>query len=395
MTLSDQAMYTKLLEYIEDPKDRDILEQVLKYGGQKEAVRHTHLKQRTVSRRISNMKKYATEHGFDENFPETGTITNLPIFAKSIYQSFPEPRADGVKGQWLKTKSRDVTLAELIKQMMEGVQIDPVKPKKLKGSKRSDVLPVLVLTDAHLGLLAAQGETGDEWNLDMAMDCLKQAVDELVAGMPQVKEMLLADLGDLTHTDALKAMTPKSGNLLDSSHRYFDVARAAGELLRYTIDACLTKAQKVHVRKVRGNHDTVTSWHLCENLKTLYAKEPRVDVASNDSYHQTFQWGKNLLVLTHGDAAKYQQTYEYITTKWDRQFGEADYVTVMSGHFHHHTSCHMGKVHFETFCTLTKSDAYHAEKMYLSRRSMKLVLLDREGGEAGSIAYNPKRGDAL
>ena len=379
-----------LKRYEQLPRDLQILEGIEQYGGVQEFVNHTDFKKRTVQRRLAVMRKESARFGYNQEHPQASTVTELPIYGKSILIKHDPPLPTGEILTWKKTKAQDVTLCELLKQMSEGLQIDPVKPKKLEGKKRTDVLPVLVLTDAHLGLLAAQGETGEEWNLDMAMDCLKQAVDELVAGMPQVKEMLLADLGDLTHTDALKAMTPKSGNLLDSSHRYFDVARAAGELLRYAIEACLTKAQKVHVRKVRGNHDDVTSWHLCENLKTLYSREPRVKVESNDAYHQTFQWGKNFLVLTHGDAAKYQQTYEYLTTKWDRQFGEADYVAVMSGHFHHHTSLDIGKVHFETFCTLTKSDAYHEFKMYKARRGMKLILLDKQGGEAGSFQYNPR-----
>jgi len=119
MTEKQFQMYTRLLDYITDERDRQILEEVIQHRGQKTASQKGTFKLRTISRRVAHMKALATEHGFDENFPETTTITSLPIFAKSIYQSFPEPRADGVKGQWLKTKSRDVTLAELIKQMME------------------------------------------------------------------------------------------------------------------------------------------------------------------------------------------------------------------------------------------------------------------------------------
>lgn len=385
-----QSEVHELLRYQHSEQDTAILHGIMEYGTLGKLVKHTDFKKRTVQRRLAAMRKSAERFGFQQEFPETSTVTDMPAYGRSIYQSFPEPRADGVKGIWHKTKAEDLTLAKAIGSVIEGLQVEPLKRKKHKVKATKHVLPILAITDAHLGLLAYEPETGSDWTQEDMENLLYEAIDYLVDKMDNVDQALLVEAGDMTHTDGLISKTPKSGNPLDSSDRYFSQCRAAGRVMRYAIEALLTKANNVQVISVRGNHNDQTSWQINEQMKILYTDEPRVDVMTNDAYHLPYTWEDNFIVVTHGDAAKNEKMYQYVTTKWHNEFGRSQYTYVVKGHVHHTRQEAIGNVMFETFSTLTKSDAYHEFKMYKSLRSMSLVNLHPEGGEDSRHTFIPR-----
>ena len=386
-----QSEVHNLLRYEHSARDTEILQGLAQFGTITKLVKNTEFKKRTVERRLAAMRKSAERFGFQQEFPETSIVTDMPAYGRSVLQKYPEgSRSDGAVMVWHKTKSEDVTLAHAIKSVIEGLQVEPLKRKKAHVKATSDVLPILTITDAHLGLLAYEPETGADWDQDQMERLLYNAIDYLVDKMDHVDQALLAEAGDMTHTDGLISKTPKSGNPLDSSDRYFSQCRAAGRVMRYAIEALLTKANNVQVISVRGNHNDQTSWQINEQMKILYSNEPRVDVMTNDSYHLPYVWRDNFIVVTHGDAAKNAKMYQYVTTKWPEEFGKAKYTYILKGHVHHTRQEAIGNMMFETFSTLTKSDAYHEFKMYKSARSMSLVNLHPEGGEDSRSTFIPR-----
>lgn len=383
----------QLLKFEHSERDTKILQGLQEHGSVPNFLRASDFKKRTVQRRLAAMRKSAERFGYNKQFPQAGTVLDQPIHGKSQLVKFDPPLPDGTILQWNKTKSEDVTLAHMIKSLVDGLQIKPAKPTSFKGSVTTKTLPLLTLADVHLGMLAYSPETGAESNLEITLEILMKAVDHLVDKMDYVDIAILVNLGDLTHTDGLIAKTARSSNPLDASARYFEICRAAGQLLRYTVEKMLDKAKNVVVYNIRGNHDDQTAWHINETLQGIYSKEPRVSVPGNDAYTQMFTWEDNMVVMTHGDAAKNSKMYEYVTTKWPKEFGNAAHSYVMKGHVHHARYETIGNMAFETFSTLTRSDAYHEFKMYKSLRSMSLVNLHPQGGEDSRHTYIPRIAD--
>ena len=380
----------ELIKYDFSEKDTRILEAILETGTIKKAATALGYGRRTIQYRLAKMRKQAANHGYQPFFPSTSTVTHLPMNGQSIYQKV-EGREDGVTAIWHKTKARDVHTAEILGNYIEGLHLKPRKKSKpLPKQKTRDLLPVLCLADCHLGLLAHEGETGQEWGMADSEELLIHAIDTLVEKMPRVKRALLVDAGDMTHSDGLIPTTPKSGNQLEVSHRYYDIARVAGQICRYAIEALLTKADYVDVVKARGNHDQITAWHVNEGLRNLYAEDPRVHVEPNEQPHIPYVWKDNFFVVTHGDAANNRQAYEFITTKWKQEHGQANHTRVFQGHVHHTRQEAVGDVLFETLNTLTVSDAYHEFKMYKSKRGMNLILFHPEGGEDSRYSFTPR-----
>lgn len=385
-----QLEATELLKYPQTPENVEILQALMQYGGLGKLIKNTSFKKRTVQRRLASMRKAAVRFGYNPESGGRNPVLTHPLAGRSDFVKHDPPLPDGTTHTWYKQKAEDVTTAEIIKCLIEGMQILPAKPKHFKRKGNKELLPVLTMADVHLGMLTAKGESGISWNMDKGLEANKKAIDYLVDAMPAVKESVFVNLGDFTHSDGIRAETPRSRNMLDVSHRFIDVSRAAGELLRYAIDRMLDKAEKVKVFNIRGNHDDITCWHLNENLIAVYRDEPRVDIEHNDAYTQAYTWKENLLCMTHGEAVKYQTFYNTITTQFDKQFGEAKYCYALQGHTHHPVSDNIGKVFFETHSTLAVKDAYHVLKQYQSLRRMNLVILDAEGGEHSRTIYNPR-----
>lgn len=390
------ALLEALMGYTDNPDDHAMLATIQEHGGVRPACSKTDYSRRTVQRRLSALVEKGRKHGLNTEYPESSTMMDLAIFGKTRLIKHDPPLPDGTVLEWIKAKESDYTLAKMLEFAVSGVQVETAKPKKYKVRKKdnvvSDILHILTIADPHLGMLASGAETGEDWNLDKSLAMLKELIDYLVDKMDYCEEAAFVMLGDLTHSDGLAAVTPRSGHQLDVSHRYFDICRASGELMRYAIDRLLDKAHTVKVYVIRGNHSDTTEWHINENLKQVYANEPRVITHPNDAYHQMFQWGKNMVVMTHGEIGNLNKAYEWITSKWRKQFGQSNFTYVMKGHVHHGEVTEKGKgaMKFEIFNTHIPTDSHHEHHMYRSLRSMSIVMLDKAGGPAGKIEKVPQ-----
>ena len=380
-----------LLRFEHDEPDRQFLERLsiassmTAYGEEIGKSRHS------IARTLKRIRKNAAKFGYRSDDPAASTVMDQPIKGKSRLIKHDPPREDGTVLEWVKTKAEEETLIEAYKQVLEGFAMPAVPPKKFDKEVKGESLPILNLADAHLGILAY--EDGKRWGLEDSKELLQKAILKLVTSMQPAKEGLFINHGDLTHTDGMIAQTPKNKNSLDVSDLYFPCVRAATEVVCFAIDLMLTKIQNVTVIMSRGNHDEQTAFHINEALKQRYRLEPRVKILDNDEPHVCYSWKDNFIVATHGDAASNDRAYQYITTRWAKECGDHKYVYVVKGHTHHMVQESIGNMFFETFSTLTKSDAYHEFKMYKSRRTMALVNLHPDGGEDTRITYTPRFGE--
>lgn len=382
MKISALRKAQELERFIETDKDRQLIEAILGLKDMRKVAQALQTPLRTTYNRLESLEKRATRFGYAAIHPESSLKTDMPARGRSYYQKVDPALNDGVSAIWHKTRTEDVTLAQLVKAACEGLNVSAADPRpKPLSAARDDFFPVLTLADAHLGLLAHAAETGDESNLELQIEELKGIVDFLVDEMPRRKEGAVANLGDFFHVDGISKTTRKSGNQLDADKYMMQVSRAGTQLFRYMIDRMLDKVDTVHAFLVPGNHDPEISRHLCEKLQLVYEYEPRVIIPDNDDDHLTHVWKDNFIVMTHGDGGSNQQAYNYITARWAQECGKASYIFVMKGHFHREKSENIGNMILETFSPYTKSDKYHAGKMYKSLRSVKIVTLHASGFE--------------
>ena len=287
-----------------------------------------------------------------------------------------------VKLQWVKQKQDN--FEEQAKAYVQDLiaPVAPVKPRKAPRNTHKDLMACILMGDPHVGMLAWDEETGDNFDLKIAEADLRGAVNRLVESAPDASECLIANLGDYFHMDDRLNATPGSKNPLDVDGRYLKVMRVGIRTMKALIERALEKFPTVRVRNVAGNHDPHSSITLTLTLSALYEKEPRVVIEDSPSPFWTFKFGQSLIGLTHGHQLKKPETMaQFLAVHDPKGWGSTQYRHVWHGHIHHKRVQEVGGVVVESFRTLAGPDAWHVAEGYKAGREMVSIILDRNYGE--------------
>lgn len=298
--------------------------------------------------------------------------------------------ADGnIVQQWIKTKT-DSVVPDLTAALKAAFEQYEGGAKLIPAPKTSDAefLSAYPIADQHVGLLAWGAETGEDYDLKIGVQRLRESMAQLVSQSRPSRNGLILNLGDWQHTDDQKNMTPRSGNLLDVDSRYFKILTAGVQLMMDCIDLALTKHEHVLVRNLPGNHDPHASIALTVALSAFYSKNPRVTIDDDPGDFFFFRFGETLLGATHGHRLKPDRMAMTLATRCRKDWGETKFRYFYFGHIHHETAKEVGDVRCESFQTLASNDAHHASGGYNSGKSLQCITLHRQQGEVGRHRVN-------
>ena len=348
------------------------------------------ISQSTMRDYVSITKNTAAAAGYSENWDASRHVPEGEfVIGRSIYTSDDE----GNKA-WLKTKrtmseaARDKALQSFVDGLTKGVK--PYKPKAKPKTKKfdSNLLPTIVIGDAHFGMRADARETkARDYDTKMASQDMLAAVDYLVDLAPASEKCLLVNVGDFIHANGSSGTT-FGGTKLDVDTRIEVVLETAAQTFLFAIDKLLAKHKSCVVVMARGNHDSDTAIALALILKFYYSKEPRVTILDPHGFFHTVQFGKNLLAVHHGDKVKAVKLGAILPKMLPEQWSETVYRKWLVGHIHHQNAIETDNgVFVEAFGTLAPPDSWHAGAGYGSSSVMNQVVFHRDGGEVLRHVY--------
>jgi hypothetical protein len=367
----------------------------------------------TAYRRVKRIKQMAS-HGL------LGTRAVLPGYqiksvaskdedgtwikqTKEPGEKFETPAGHAIKGvsalvdsdgrviqQWVKTGAeRTDLIIDAIKEALETytgrAELRPPPERTVDG-----LLTVYPIADQHNGLMAWGRETGEAYDLRIGADRLRSTMSQLVSRSPASEEAIILNLGDWTHQDSNKNMTPASGHILDVDGRYQKVVTTGFHLMTDCIDLALQKHNKVTVRNIPGNHDPHASVALTLALLALYSKEPRVTIDDDPSDFFFHLHGNTLIGANHGHRMKPADMAMNMAVRKPVEWGKSLYRWCLFGHIHHETLKEVGGVRCESFQTLAAKDSYSHSHGYNSGQSLNSITLDKEAGEIERCRVNIK-----
>lgn len=295
------------------------------------------------------------------------------------------------KLRWVKTNAdaaaQEAAMRATIDAMKE--EIKPVKKiKKTKTHKSSKLLNLYTITDYHLGMLAWEEETGDDWNTQLAEDALVAWFEQAIAQSPDSEEAVFCELGDFLHWDGFDAVTPMSGHLLDADTRFQKLVRVAIRVLRRVIGMLLVKHDRLKVIMAEGNHDMSSSIWLRELFHTLYDNEPRVTIDTNPDPYYCVEHGKCSLFFHHGHKKNFKAISEVFAAKFREVFGRTIHSFAHMGHYHHTKVDENNLMVLEQHRTLSGKDAYSSRGGYMSGRDAKVITYHADHGEVSRVTIN-------
>lgn len=303
-----------------------------------------------------------------------------------------------VTQQWVAEKPDAIAQAEAWQEYAKALtedlpRIEPTPPPEITDDALMACYPV---GDHHMGMLAWDEETGDNWDLGIGEKMLSGAINYLVAQAPTAERALIVFLGDFMHYDSFVPVTPTSRNQLDADSRFPKMVRATIRAMRYMIERTLMKHKTVHVIVEIGNHDLASSIFLMEALWNIYEKEKRVTVDTSPMHFHYYRFEACLIGVHHGHGVKMDKLPMIMASDRKEDWGETTHRMWWTGHLHtRKVQVAIGAQDFsgctvEQFRVLPPQDAWASQKGYRSIRGMNCLVLHKKYGEVARNTVNPE-----
>lgn len=252
----------------------------------------------------------------------------------------------------------------------------------------------LAVFDLHLGKLSWKGETGEDYDLDIAVKRYKDCIWELIHRVQWSKiDRILLPLGnDMIHIDN-KFKTTTNGTPQDTDSRFSKIITIARKLVVDVIND-LSLIAPVDVVIVPGNHDQTVMFTLGEILDAFYHNNDRVSIQNDAKLRKYYQYGKNMIMFTHGSEEKHAELGLIAATEEPKMWAETKFREVHLGHLHKSKSIKYTNVdEYQGFKiriinSLSGTDAWHYSKGYMSLKGAEAFVWDREKGLITNHFYN-------
>lgn len=371
--------YEKLLPYATTPTQEQRIKMCIKHGDQSKASRIEGIPRKSINNIILEVKRKARKDG---------VIVGSAPFTKmeDHYIKGESALVDGegnLKLRWVKTD----TDTEMRLQMLQKA-FDKILNKYNRKSKyvpplqvsNNSLLSWIPIGDAHLGMLAWDRETGENFDLKIARHDLRQASRRVIEALPASKKCIIGDMGDYYHRNSNKNIT-NSGNVLDVDGRFEKMFEIGVDVLCDMIDDALEKFEQVIVRNIVGNHSPEAEMAMRVFLKKYYSNNERVYIEDSPNKFWYYKFGKVLLGGHHGDGVKHAELPLIMASDVPQWWGETLFRYFWIGHIHHSSLKEYQGCTVESVNNLAPNDAWHHASGYRSRKNLKAVVYHKDYGE--------------
>lgn len=365
------------------PTEAKYAEAYNRLGSQEKVAAEFGVNNSSVSRALASLKKRAAGRGHSPEHDMTHVVPE-GFHVKGVSTLFD---AEGKpKVQWVKSaKDRDQRTLEALQSVIADLISEAqgvYTPREVPTESNSDLLCVYPLADSHIGLYAWGDETGEDWDADMAVKAITEAMFNLVAAAPAAETALLANLADFFHADNSTNETLRSHHKLDVDTRYARVFQIGVRCYRALIDMALTKHKTVIFKAATGNHDDHTGLALAMLMQAYFEKEPRVTVELPINPFAYYQFGQTLFGINHG-MVKADKLPGIMANDQRELWGQTRFHTWLTGHIHHKTGHEFPGCTVESFRTPGAKDSWSHGAGYRAERDMVMIKVHRENGEVG------------
>lgn len=260
--------------------------------------------------------------------------------------------------------------------------------------KKATQLLELAIFDLHLGKLSWKGETGEDYDMDIAIDRYKRCITELLdrVDLSKIDRILLPIGNDMIHIDN-KFKTTTNGTPQDTDSRFTKIIKTAKTLMIQVISE-LSLIAPVDVVVVPGNHDQTVMFTLGEILEAFFYTDENVTIYNDPKLRKYYKYGQNMIMFTHGSDEKHSELGLIAATEMPTMWASTKFREVHLGHLHKSKSVKYTNVdEYQGFKiriinSLSGTDAWHYSKGYMSLKGAEAFIWDYNKGLITNHFYN-------
>lgn len=247
----------------------------------------------------------------------------------------------------------------------------PLPPPREESAKTLEI----ALYDHHFQMLAWHAENnGFDYDLNIAARLFRRAVrEQIAAAAPHGIGNVLFPIGnDFFHTNNPEAVTPRSGNALDTDGRLAKAFMVGLEAAEQAVEDLLRAFGSVDLLWIPGNHDPETGFFLCHVLRQRFRDCPGVTVDVSPTFRKYRTIGRNLIGFTHGVDEKAADLPLIMATECPQEWAQARHREWHVGHFHKRRETRynagetFGGVSVRVLPSLAAADHWHYRKGYVT-----------------------------
>ena len=257
----------------------------------------------------------------------------------------------------------------------------------LKSLKRPEkVCGVMSIQDIHFG---------KEGNQTIDKD-FEDTINNLVTRATTshyIEKLYFVVGGDLINMDTFSGSTTSGTpleNCMTATEAYIQAFNAMHWAIGYIKNFC----KDLVVVYVPGNHDRLSSFHLCHALsQSIESDEIEWDISYEE--RKVHVWHNNFNAFEHGDKPSKNTPLVY-ATEYPKEWGDTVNRTLFTGHLHHKkkveyiTTNERTGFMLKTLPSLSRTDYWHYHNKFVgSKRSGVIELHDYNKGNICELTYSP------
>lgn len=284
---------------------------------------------------------------------------------------------ESVKQYWHKGEHFSINAKGLLSPSYEDIRDGIVKEMKAyspeykavkrdKHSRPEDAhLLVIDPADIHIGKLALFSETGDEYNVAIAVKRVMEGVYGIVEKASAFKtDQILYIIGnDILHTDSPRRTTT-GGTPQDTDGSWSENFLTARKM-HVEILEVLRELADVHVQYDPSNHDYMSGFFLADTIASWFNKDPNITFNCSLNHRKYFQYFNNLIGTTHGDGAKENDLPLLMAHEAKEEWAATDHKYWYTHHIHHKRSKDVMGVTIESLRSPSGADLWHQKSGFV------------------------------
>lgn len=188
--------------------------------------------------------------------------------------------------------------------------------------------------ELHLGKMAWSGETGEDYDKNIAQDRFQTIYDEIIEQqkIEQCDTCLLCIGNDFFNSDTINATTTK-GTPQTNDLRWQKLFNIGLELYTQMILGLSDKFNNIEIRLQSGNHDKMASFYLYIALSCYFKDFENINFSKNYKDVQCYIWGKCGIFFSHGDS-NLKRLIKSIPAEFYEEWGKTTFRELHLGHLH-------------------------------------------------------------
>jgi hypothetical protein len=214
---------------------------------------------------------------------------------------------------------------------------------------------VIDIADLHIGKLASETETGENYNVKKAVELATEGVAGILqkADGFDIDQIVFVIGNDVLHIDTPSGTTT-SGTVQNVDGMWYDNFMAAKDLYISIIEGLVQECD-VHIMHNPSNHDYMTGFMLADTVYSWFRNHPNITFDISMAHRKYYAYGQNLISTSHGDGAKMQDLPLIMANEASSFWSATKFRYIYLHHIHH-----MKKINF-----LSGKDYHGATVEYL------------------------------